>query len=98
MNENNHYYMICLLDCVFVIQRIGIEDVEGAEDKGGNRSISQGKSCLEAEGEGRNGRREQVTIFNVYIPIYMISFEIMPFWVTIVFQCIVSILCVLIIF
>jgi hypothetical protein len=68
MNEKNHHCMLCLLDCVSVIQRVGVEDVEGAEDKGGNRSISQGKSCLEAEGEGRNGRREQVTVLSVYFP------------------------------
>jgi hypothetical protein len=46
------------------MQRAGTEDAEGAEDEGGKGSISQGKSCLEAEGERKNGRREQVTILS----------------------------------
>lgn len=66
MNEKNHHCMICLLDHVSVVQRVGTEDSEGAEDKGGNGSVSQGKSCLETEGERTNGRREQVNILSVY--------------------------------
>lgn len=58
MNEENYRCMIFLLDYISVVQRVGIEDSEGTEDKGGNGSISQGKSCLETEGEGRNGRGE----------------------------------------
>jgi len=66
--DMDYLYMICPFDvCMFVTQRIWIEDAEGAEDKGGNWSISQGKRFLEAEGKGRNGRWEQVTILNVYI-------------------------------
>jgi len=61
-----YLYVICPFDvCVFVTQRIWIQDAEGAEDKGGNWSISQGKRCLEAERKGRNRRWEQVIVLNV---------------------------------
>lgn len=59
----NHLYMTCLSDvCMFIMQRIWIQDSEGAEDKGGDWSISQGKRCLEGEGNGTNTRGEQVTV------------------------------------